>query len=1571
MPISLIDKLASIFVEPQLPDEMRFGAPAPTPTPTPLPSPQEQSLGWNLPVGVQEGMPFSSARTMSPLQGIGAEDIIGFPANAFTALKKGAKDFVRDYPEAQPAFKYAMLPHLPPEERLEAAETWDWADLIREAGGREESTSLFRNFIDEVGGDVLESGTKPSTFATWYAAQKALPLLGKGIEKVAPKAFDELVRPRSFKHPFKYNRELMRIPVGKLSPTEAFKRGHVSEDFAANRTPAELETINKFAAKFAETRGSVDLPSKAELIKLAKQHLSPDAIPKNIESASVPALMNLLEEKLAAPMLDILQGKIPSKLGATTQPEGVRGDVKNEVIEKGGAILRRSGKKVKVKIDGEIRQAIEYIDIHDGSRRLIPLEDEQGFIESSIKPGDLNDVDFKLKGEDERGTIAWGKAYGQGKRIAFILDKSGQWLYGKSAYSRTTREHIVRMIGEENVKSMEGDSRIPTTQPPTEGVRGEGEYIKVYRASDKPFSKELATDDGVFVGQDKFTADGYIRGYGGKPRIVEELYLDKDAKILRFKDTPKELYIKDKDGYYIPRDHGDGIEIGKYAKEHGYDAVEYWTPSTKDGFGATLKADINVVNPNKLHSTPRTTISPETTEGVRGFLKPSQRPTIYLGDIEGMAEGSTKIKIEKLPDGRSLELRKDDAGSVYALMDGKEVGYASIMDKKNFDISVAKEVQRKGIGTALTKEFLLLNPQYRSGEGEFTEAGYKTFLKAQPRTTTTTTGEGVPPAPPKPPTAFKQPPAPKTVSVFEPQPLKPSKVKQQIRDVSGQIKPSEPVISEREALKVALKRERAVGKKAFGVGKKAGAEKTKQYYEREAPWYRRPKRTLTPQERTTLKAIVKQYNNMDRDHLLNSIDRLVSKLPGGKHRFNNLLNRYFRGSKKWQAFPDKELKKLALKLEMRTSEVMPQPIREKQEDLDMFWAKVADEKTKHTTPNVLFTPFDTYSQRISPAATEAFYDPIHESLRKVAVLNADMTAENHAIEKTLYKDLNVKGRANKKTLRTRLYNATEEYISPDDIPKGLNPLEVEVIQAHNRDAATFIESVNAVRAVVGEMPIEPKKGYIRRTLLSDARAQMQEDGVLPAELEKNLKNIPPTSLYHGPAQHRLSKVDDSIFEKDFFRSWRYMIAETNRYNELRMTLERVKPYMKIMKEHPDFNPKAYKMYDKWLKQNVKHRPSGFDDLMNGMFNNVVGTYNQITPEMFNIKIGTQPYRDVVNLTQQMVHVGALGARPRMVIRNRFQGMHDWVMLGTEAYTHGRAMWHTEKGRAILNHSDEFKGRSFIVGQEAGTIGKVQNVGSSGFRWADRKNVGQSMLTSYWRQVNKYGLEENTLIPGTDIKYSPEALKKAEKYFMDTQWSYYREAMPRAFWSTTGRAVWGLTSWPMNYYNRYIPAIAKRTFYGVDPRGNPVSGTERLAGLRWLLWVGTLFGIKEYTRRNWKVGIDYLSSAFPGPSFLTGGYGPTIQFAMALQGVASAKTPYEKALAWNKMISAGLVHIPDYYGAKDLFDLATGKKSIPEYLFYTTKGEKPSKKKGTSRSMFKSVRPKSKSKKKRSMFKSVR
>lgn len=719
-------------------------------------------------------------------------------------------------------------------------------------------------------------------------------------------------------------------------------------------------------------------------------------------------------------------------------------------------------------------------------------------------------------------------------------------------------------------------------------------------------------------------------------------------------------------------------------------------------------------------------------------------------------------------------------------------------------------------------------------------------------------------------------------------------------------------------------------------------EKDRQlYFEEITPWWARPGKDLSKAEKATIAAIENEYRHMDRPHLVHAIDTLSKRL--GFDRFKIILDRYFKGTKQWDRWPDDVLRKLAMKLEMRVSPLIPEPVRADEEKIDRFWDDISREshRQKHITPRLYFTPFDVYSRQISPAATEAIVDPVSSALRKQAIERTDKLNEIHAVKTKLEEVQKVKGEKAKQALSAKLYRATENLADADQETDILTELEMSIVQQHNRDADELLAEVNRVRSMVGDRPIQrwTRTGYIKHVLSDEVMNAIRDKGILDPELAKMMKDVPKHTLHLGSAQHRLPGVDPKDFQQDFWLSWRVMVSDKIRYKNLRVALEKIKPFMTILKKHPEFNPAAFRMYDEWLEQNIKFRPSTFDELLNGLFNGIIGVYNAAAPRFMRLHAGTQPWRDAVNATSQWMHVGALGFRLKAVLRNRLQSLLDWTMLGTEAYTHGRAMYHTKRGRELLKASDVYKSRTVIIGQERSAWGKATEIGYKGYEWADRKNMGQSILSSYWRFVNKRGMAETDALP-SGAKYSAKALKKAEEYMFDTQFSYFREHMPKVFWSSTGRFLFGLTSWPMSYYNRYIPEMARRTFRGVDGRGEPVRGTERWAALRWLALVGFMLASEEASRALFKGGkkkLDLVQGVLSEPRFvMIEGFGPEAQAAIGFWRWTTADSKYERAIGRKAMVNGLALHIPGYLSVKDLVQMINGNKGIEDLFFYTKK-----------------------------------
>ena len=123
-------------------------------------------------------------------------------------------------------------------------------------------------------------------------------------------------------------------------------------------------------------------------------------------------------------------------------------------------------------------------------------------------------------------------------------------------------------------------------------------------------------------------------------------------------------------------------------------------------------------------------------------IKPSDRPTVYSADIEGMYSPNAKI-ISKGKDeaGNLIVIRRED-DSYYAEVNGRPAGYALELGDGSVDVTVAVEFQGHGIGTELDYLFRKDFPMRLSGG--MTLAGERTVRRVHKKFVEQALSEGRP-----------------------------------------------------------------------------------------------------------------------------------------------------------------------------------------------------------------------------------------------------------------------------------------------------------------------------------------------------------------------------------------------------------------------------------------------------------------------------------------------------------------------------------------------------------------------------------------------------------------------------------------------------------------------------------------------------------------------------------------------------------------------------------------------------------------------------------------------------------
>ena len=157
----------------------------------------------------------------------GLKAITSLGTKAIEGLSKLSKTEI-PYELAQPAFKYGVMTKLegvPEDEAVQKAETYSWADVITAANPEYYDTAqgtplktFLKHFPAEIGGEILDFGSRPSSYIFWGA-----------MERLGPKALEGTLRYLSVKNPKLYTTLTSDIKIPKgLQQTVNRIRGEVA-----------------------------------------------------------------------------------------------------------------------------------------------------------------------------------------------------------------------------------------------------------------------------------------------------------------------------------------------------------------------------------------------------------------------------------------------------------------------------------------------------------------------------------------------------------------------------------------------------------------------------------------------------------------------------------------------------------------------------------------------------------------------------------------------------------------------------------------------------------------------------------------------------------------------------------------------------------------------------------------------------------------------------------------------------------------------------------------------------------------------------------------------------------------------------------------------------------------------------------------------------------------------------------------------------------------------------------------------------------------------------------------------
>jgi len=185
-------------------------------------------------------------------------------------VKEGLTNYMK---YSQPAFKWAVSGM--PEEDPERFMKMSWADVIRETypifGNPENplARSVAVQFGAEVAGELLDLGTRPSTYAIWGATERLMPPTLRAIFKKLPKGMQETLIKERFvwgRHPV--DLAYKELGLKKGATIKAVNKAHraMAKKWYPDKAPAGQSM--KYTHKFLKGQGAYDkIKASTEIIR--------------------------------------------------------------------------------------------------------------------------------------------------------------------------------------------------------------------------------------------------------------------------------------------------------------------------------------------------------------------------------------------------------------------------------------------------------------------------------------------------------------------------------------------------------------------------------------------------------------------------------------------------------------------------------------------------------------------------------------------------------------------------------------------------------------------------------------------------------------------------------------------------------------------------------------------------------------------------------------------------------------------------------------------------------------------------------------------------------------------------------------------------------------------------------------------------------------------------------------------------------------------------------------------------------------------------------------------------------
>ncbi len=600
--------------------------------------------------------------------------------------------------------------------------------------------------------------------------------------------------------------------------------------------------------------------------------------------------------------------------------------------------------------------------------------------------------------------------------------------------------------------------------------------------------------------------------------------------------------------------------------------------------------------------------------------------------------------------------------------------------------------------------------------------------------------------------------------------------------------------------------------------------------------------------------------------------------------------------------------------------------------------------------------------------------PLVEAL-EAGKFQLDLTYRNlaHLVEKQIGRVNKVWGTSKSGVLSAKMKNQPTKAVMElrDALDAGeLPPDSMSLEQAEeflwfrnlNR---TILRWENEIRVKVGLEPIPYRKAYVRHV------AERTRDDILwgrrdlPEGLKYWSKQVAGKKIFNDMAmQRKLADDLEGYFTKDLEFATKSMLWTALRSIYLdqplklfNQQLNAIGKDLHLYKGLTEAETEAMKRITiipastrdwmvKYVNQAIKGQQTGLDEEVNRMFlkSGMAGLMDKfLTP--FGRTLGAKPFTHLAQGTGRVVISAVIGVRPKMMIRNLFQGLQNLALYGVNSTV--RAYGTTPRlAQELMDKSIFLRSYTGLEELPTGAMARAEKAWLAAYQKTAVFNATKGELAPYhdflpifqdpkyknlkynvatsetWANPNRtYKEPKGFLYPDEKAKL----LKEMEWGAGATQYQYTSLGMPEIFRSKTLIPLTRLQSWWMNHFFRFHREAMTRAFTGKTGYGAELPASKRLNYMKYLVLGGAILTAMGY-KRSFLLGVL--------PHYLS----PPVQIALGFYNYAVADSDWQRTKALRTIYYSYKAFIPGSLAWQDFSDAWSGKKPMSELFFYGTEEE---------------------------------